>query len=123
MTKVLYVEDEALLAISMESILVESGYIVALAHDGEEGVARALSFLPQVIVTDFMMPRMDGPAMLKELLYRGIKVPVVLTTAVPEEDITAEVRCQIDIYLPKPFSEQDLIAAVNSLSALSSEPH
>lgn len=61
--------------------------------------------------------------MLKELLYRGIKVPVVLTTAVPEEDITAEVRGQIDIYLPKPFSEQDLIAAVNSLSALSSEPH
>ena len=100
MTKVLYVEDEALLAISMESILVESGYIVALAHDGEEGVARALSFLPQVIVTDFMMPRMDGPAMLKELLYRGIKVPVVLTTAVPEEDITPRFAARLTSICP-----------------------
>ena len=117
MTKVLYVEDEALLAISMETVLLDAGYVVALAHDGEEGVARAVSFLPQVIVTDYMMPRMDGPTMLKELENRGIKVPVVLTTAVPEEDITADVRSQIDVYLPKPFSERDLIAAVTRLLA------
>ena len=120
MTRVLYVEDEALLAISMESVLVDSGYIVALAHDGEEGVDRAVSFMPHVIVTDFMMPRMDGPTMLNELQKRGIKVPVVLTTAVPEEDIAAEVRSRIDVYLPKPFSERDLIAAVNGLLAYGS---
>lgn len=117
MTKVLYVEDEALLAISMETVLLDAGYIVALAHDGEEGVAQAVSFLPEVIVTDYMMPRMDGPSMLKELENRGLKVPVVLTTAVPEQDITDDVRSQFDVYLPKPFSERDLLAAVNGLLA------
>ena len=121
MTKVLYVEDEALLAICMESALLAAGCNVVLAHDGKDGVDQALQFSPQIIVTDFMMPRMDGPTMLRVLQEKGFRVPVVLTTAVPREDIAQEILDRVNVYLAKPFSEQDLVDAVASLGGAA--PH
>jgi DNA-binding response OmpR family regulator len=115
-TRVLYVEDEALLAISMEGALLDAGCSVALAYDGAEGLVQAESFSPEIIVTDFMMPGMDGPTMLHILEQRGVTVPVVLTTAVPERDLAADVLERIDVYLAKPFTEEELVAVVSRLS-------
>ncbi|RYG98283.1 MAG: response regulator [Alphaproteobacteria bacterium] len=118
MLKVLYVEDEALLAISMEAALERAGWVVRLAHDGEQGLAQAAAFVPDVIVTDHMMPRMDGPTMLRHLAHRDLKAPAVLTTARSRSDITADDMSLIAVFLAKPFSEEDLIEAVSKCLAL-----
>ncbi len=116
MTRVLYVEDEALLAITMEGALLDAGCSVALAYDGAEGLEQAHGFAPDVIVTDFMMPGMDGPTMLKTLQQRGVRVPVVLTTAVPRKDISADILQLVQVYLAKPFTEAELVDAVSRVS-------
>ena len=79
MTRVLYVEDEALLAIAMEGAMQNSGFDVQLAHDGDEVVAHARDFQPEIIVTDYMMPRVDGYDVARSIRARswGDKVRVV----------------------------------------------
>lgn len=116
MTKVLYVEDEVLLALAMEGALIDAGCTVALAHDGEEGVRRALEFAPEIIITDYMMPNMDGPEMVRILDQKGIRVPVILATAVPERDLDPQIADRVDLYLGKPYTEEELISAFKRLS-------
>jgi CheY-like chemotaxis protein len=116
MTRVLYVEDEALLAFAVEDALERGGYTVELAHDGEEGIAQARRFRPEVIVTDYMMPRMDGLSMLRALRREGITAPVVMTTAVPEKDFQPAARGEFDAYVGKPFDEDRLLEIVAGLA-------
>lgn len=116
LTRVLYVEDEALLAIAMEGALQSSGFDVQLAHDGDEGIAQARDFQPQVIVTDYMMPKVDGLTMIRALREAGLDVPVIVTTAVPEEDFSPELRRQFDLYLGKPFSEEELVETLRRVT-------
>jgi len=122
MTRVLYVEDEAILAIAMEGAMLDSGFSVQLAHDGDEGVLQGRHFQPQVIVTDYMMPTMDGLTMIRALRDAGVRVPVIVTTAVPEKDFGPELRGEFDLYLGKPFTEEELVDAVRQLAADGSGP-
>lgn len=115
MTRILYVEDEGLLAIAMEAAMVRDGYNVVLAFDGEEGLAAGREQRPEVIVTDFMMPRMDGVTMVQKLREAGVKAPVIVTSAIPEEDFAPALRKSFDVYLGKPFEEERLIAALHGL--------
>lgn len=117
MTRVLYVEDESLLSIVMEGALQSCGFTVQLAHDGDEGIAKARDFEPQVIVTDYMMPRVDGLTMVRTLRDEGIRPPVIVTTAVPEKDFDPELRQQFDLYIGKPFTEEELLEALRGLKA------
>ncbi|SDH21783.1 Response regulator receiver domain-containing protein [Pelagibacterium luteolum] len=112
MIRVLYVEDESLLAISVEEVMESEGYRVQLAHDGDEGLELASSFNPQIIVTDYMMPRLDGLSMVRKLREAGVTVPVIVTTAVPEESLSPELQEQYDIYLGKPFTDAEIIDAL-----------
>ncbi|HET8729177.1 MAG TPA: response regulator [Alphaproteobacteria bacterium] len=115
MTRILYVEDEGLLAIAMEAAMLRRGYTVDLAFDGEEGLAHGQRQQPEVIVTDFMMPRMDGMTMVQRLRDVGVGAPVIVTTAIPEEDFDPELREKFDVYVGKPFAEERLIAALRGL--------
>jgi CheY-like chemotaxis protein len=114
--RVLYVEDESLLAFAMEVAMEGEGYAVTLARDGEEGLAYAGKFQPDVIVTDYMMPEMDGVEMVRALRQQGITVPVIMTTAVPEQDFGPDARTTFDLYLGKPFSEETLLDALRRLT-------
>lgn len=116
MIRVLYVEDESLLAISMESVMVSEGFQVQLAHDGDEGLEYASSFNPQIIVTDYMMPRMDGLSMVRKLREVGITAAVIVTTAVPEESLSLDLQDQYDLYVGKPFSDAEIIGALRRFS-------
>jgi len=116
-TRVLYVEDEALLAIVMEGAMQSSGFNVQLAHDGEEAIAQAREFKPEIIVTDYMMPRVDGLTMIRTLRDAGLDVPVIVTTAVPEEDFDPDLRQLFDLYLGKPFTEEELVETLRGVAA------
>ena len=91
------------------------------ARDGEEGLAKALELTPDLVITDVMMPKMDGYALSKQL--RGDEktshIPIIMLTARAEEtDKIAGLEIGVDDYLTKPFSPNELQARVRNLIAL-----
>lgn len=115
MTKVLFVDDEALLALGAEMSLRDQGYDVEIAFDGEEALRKALVFTPDIVVTDFMMPKLDGAGLARALLGNRIKAPIVLVTAVPEADLSQETRTLFAAFLQKPLGDDELISCVATL--------
>jgi signal transduction histidine kinase len=90
-------------------------HAVHLARDGQEGLEIARRERPDLIITDFMMPRMDGLTMLKELRADESlsDVPVIMLTSKNQlEDRLSAREAGADVYLSKPFSPRELQAAV-----------
>lgn len=110
--RILIVDDEAVVALCMATLLEDEGYRVVTATDGMEGAERARRRQPDLIITDLMMPRMDGLAMIHELRTRGVSIPIILTTSVPEESLRDH---SYDSYLQKPYYEDDLLRHVRKL--------
>lgn len=115
MKKILVVEDEVVIALAASLTLEEAGFQVIAAADGESGLAKARRDCPDAIVTDFMMPRMDGVAMVRALRNEGCKVPVVMATAIAEDRLPLAVDERQHFYaafLNKPYTDDDLLAIV-----------
>ncbi len=86
---ILVVEDEKILADTLEEKLVSEGFNVTKAYDGEEGLKLAMSKHPNLILLDLLMPKMDGMAFLKELRKDaswGKNVPVIILTNLSSHD-------------------------------------
>lgn len=113
MTTLLFVEDEVVIALAAAMTLEDEGYDVVLAGDGEEGLARVRSDKPDLIITDYMMPRMDGVSMIAALRREGVTTPVVLATSIGKDMIPA--GAEYDAFLRKPYLDQALIDTVRSL--------
>lgn len=109
MPHILLVDDEAIIAACAAMLLEDAGYSVDTAADGREGVEQAIRQHPDLIVTDFMMPKMNGAAMVQELRARGIVAPVILTTSAREEVVGGH---DYDVYLRKPYFDRELLALV-----------
>jgi signal transduction histidine kinase len=112
--RILLVEDNAdiLTLVSQE---IGRRHAVHLARDGQEGLEIARRERPDLIITDFMMPRMDGLSMLKELRAdpKLGDVPVIMLTSKNQlEDRLSARDAGADVYLSKPFSPRELQAAV-----------
>ncbi len=116
MKKVLLVEDEIVVAMGVEIVLEAEGYAVVLATDGRDGLLQAEREKPDLIITDFMMPRMDGLAMLARLREGGLATPAVLTTWIPKDRLPSHAQRLFDAFLPKPFSDAGLMRVVRRLT-------
>jgi adenylate cyclase len=98
--------------------LERQGYEVILAADGEEGLARARETLPDLILLDVMMPKLDGIAVARELKRDPElrSVPVILVTAKSDvRDVVEGLDAGADEYLTKPFEHSALLARVRSM--------
>lgn len=115
--KVLLVEDEASLAMIMKDTMEPTGMSVTLASDGEEGLRAFFADKPDVLVTDVMMPRMDGFEMVRRIREHDKLTPVLFLTARSSvNDVVDGFRMGGDDYLKKPFSLQELMARVRRLA-------
>lgn len=116
-TNILIVEDEELLREFIQSCF-DDDYQVHVAQDGKEGLALAQRVLPDVIVSDVMMPKMDGITMT-DLLKKDMltsHIPVLLLTAKASVDSkVAGLSAGSDDYLTKPFDNEELVARVKTL--------
>lgn len=115
--KLLIVEDNERLLSSMNA-LFEDYFEVAQATDGKEGLHRALNFLPDLIISDIMMPEMNGYQLTQEVKSneRTAHIPIVLLTALGEDERRIEgYNFGADDYLVKPFKFDVLLARVNNL--------
>ena len=96
-------------------------YNVVTAADGQEGLERALALRPGLVVTDLMMPRMDGEQLIKALRARSefASVPVMLLTARDDDALrVALLQSGAQDYLSKPFLPQELLARAENLVTL-----
>ena len=110
MLRILLVEDEALISLTTSMSLEDAGYHVTVAYDGQEGLRIAMQDRPDLIISDFMMPRKTGLEMIAALRENGFAGAIVLTTSVPEDLLP--VRTGYDAYLAKPYREEQLLQAL-----------
>jgi two-component system copper resistance phosphate regulon response regulator CusR len=114
--RVLVVEDERKVASFVARSLQEEGFAVDVAHDGREGLERALGTDYDAIVLDVMLPGLDGLGLVSQLRQEGRRTPVLLLTA--RDTVGDRVRgldSGADDYLVKPFAVEELLARVRAL--------
>ncbi len=114
--RVLVADDDHAVRESLRRSLAFNGYQVDLAADGEEALKSVASSLPDVVVLDVMMPRMDGLAACRALRAAGDDVAVLMLTARDDvSDRVAGLDAGADDYLPKPFALEELLARLRAL--------
>jgi DNA-binding NarL/FixJ family response regulator len=116
--RLLLVDDEPGLRTAVKAYLEDEGFAVTTANDGEEGWSTAQSMMPDVVITDVMMPRCDGYGLLKRLRAdeRLGGTPVIFLTAKGmTADRIAGFQAGADDYIPKPFDPDELVARVNNV--------
>ncbi|MDQ2749153.1 MAG: response regulator [Actinomycetota bacterium] len=111
--RVVIAEDEALIRLDLREMLVEEGFdVVGEAGDGEQAVALANELLPDVVICDIKMPKMDGIAAAAQIAGKRI-APVVMLTAFSQRDLVEKARdAGAMAYLVKPFQKRDLLPAI-----------
>ncbi|MEB3185586.1 MAG: response regulator transcription factor [Cyanobacteriota bacterium] len=116
--RLLLVDDEPGLRTAVRAYLEDEGFHVTTANDGEEGWLKAQELLPDVVITDVMMPRCDGYGLLQRL--RGDErlggTPVIFLTAKGmTSDRIAGFQAGCDDYIPKPFDPDELVARLHNV--------
>ena len=116
--RLLLVDDEPGLRAAVTAYLEDEGFAVTTANDGEEGWQKAQELLPDVVISDVMMPRCDGYGLLKKLRAdeRLGGTPVIFLTAKGmTADRIAGFQAGCDDYIPKPFDPDELVARVRNV--------
>jgi two-component system OmpR family response regulator len=113
---ILLIEDDTEAAGLLMRGLRESGYTVDHAPDGREGLARALQAQFDLIVTDRMLPQLDGLTIIERLRARGGATPVLVLSALGSvDDRIRGLKAGGDDYLTKPFAFAELLARIEAL--------
>jgi DNA-binding response OmpR family regulator len=113
--RVLLVDDEPRLLDAVRMNLEVEGFEVFEAHDGAEALERIRKVLPDLVVLDVMMPRLDGLETLVEL-RRFSNVPVIMLTVKAEDsDVVHGLERGADDYVAKPFSQQVLLSRIKAV--------
>jgi DNA-binding response OmpR family regulator len=114
--RMLLVEDERTLAQIISDTLTEKGFDVKLAFNGQQGYDAVHVALPDIIVTDIMMPSMDGFTFVKKLRSEGYRIPIIFLSArSAAEDVVEGFETGGNDYLRKPFAMSELIVRAKSL--------
>jgi DNA-binding response OmpR family regulator len=113
---VLIVEDDEYLSSVLSRILMNQGFRVMTAPDGESGLVKALDSEPDLVILDIGLPRRDGVELTRTLRARGFGAPMLMLTArAAVSDRVSGLDAGADDYLPKPFEYSELLARVKAL--------
>jgi DNA-binding response OmpR family regulator len=118
--KILIVDDEPNIVLSLEFLMQQSGYEVAIARDGGEALEMLGSFSPDLVLLDVMLPKINGFELCQRIranpAWNAIKV-VMLSAKGRESEVSKGMSLGADAYVTKPFSTRDLVELVRSLLA------
>jgi len=109
--RVLIADDDAWILRMVSTVLEKRGYVVETASDGEDAYMRATKNPPDLLITDVMMPRMDGWSLVRALRARpemGLLPVIFLTALSSDDDRIRGFRLGADDYVPKPFRFEEL---------------
>jgi len=114
--RILLIEDEPSLVLTLTDLLAEQGYLVESALDGLSGLAKAQSHHFDLVILDVMLPGKDGLQVCRELRASGNHVVVLMLTAKTQLlDRVAGLKLGADDYLAKPFEPPELLARIEAL--------
>lgn len=116
--KILIVDDEPFNLDLLEQELIDHDYVIEKANDGAEALEKVPSFLPDLILLDYMMPKMNGLEVLRHLRAdeKHKAIPVILLTAkATQEDKIKGLDAGADDYVTKPFDSFELLARVRAM--------
>jgi two-component system, OmpR family, alkaline phosphatase synthesis response regulator PhoP len=114
--KILLVEDEAGLVLTLSDRLRNEGYWVEVARDGLQGLDRALNDTFDLIILDVMLPQKSGIDVCRDLRQNGLAVPILMLTARSQTvDKVLGLKIGADDYVTKPFDMLELLARVEAL--------
>lgn len=115
--KILVIDDDLALQTVLEMALREAGYQVVLANDGEEGLQKLHTERPNLVISDIMMPHLDGvetfQRMKDQLQDEGI--PVFIMTALNRKPWFADLEAEGAVIIQKPFELEQLLSLVRDL--------
>jgi DNA-binding response OmpR family regulator len=118
--RILIVDDEPNIVLSLEFLMEQAGFEVAVAEDGEAALAQLAAFRPHLVLLDIMLPKLNGYEVCQRLRanpdWSGIKV-VMLSAKGRELEVSKGLALGADAYVTKPFSTRELIALVRNLLA------
>jgi len=118
--RILIVDDEPNIVISLEYLMKKEGFDVAIATDGDAALQRAADFAPDLILLDVMMPKKSGfevcEALRADATKAAVKI-VMLTAKGRETEVAKGLALGADAYITKPFSTKDLVQKIKSLLA------
>ena len=114
---ILVVDDDPTVCLVLKKLLSAAGHTVHLARDGHEGLALALQYQPQLVITDLMMAQHDGLQLIRNLRQTefGRSIYIMVLTILDNEDKLAEAfDCGADDYLTKPVESKPLLARLKA---------
>jgi DNA-binding response OmpR family regulator len=118
--KVLIADDELNIVTALEFLLQRSGYEVMVAHNGDEALQRVESFGPDLVLLDVMMPRISGYEVCRRMRerpdWKHIKI-IMLSAKGREAEVSKGVSLGADLYVTKPFSNNELVGKIGELLA------
>ena len=114
--KILIIEDEKLLADSLQAMLESKGFEVEAVYDGETGEEYAESGVYDLLILDVMMPKMNGYQVARQVRARRCGTPILMLTAKSSlEDRIEGLNAGADYYLTTPFDTRELMACIGAL--------
>lgn len=115
--RILIVDDEPNIVVSLEFLMRQKGYETQVARDGDEALAGVESFRPDLVLLDVNMPRRDGFEVCQKLRADGwTELKIVMLTAKGRDiEIEKGLALGADAYVTKPFSTRELVARVADL--------
>jgi DNA-binding response OmpR family regulator len=119
--RILVVDDEPHIVRTLEDLLMAEGYVVNKAADGKRALQEARAFLPDLIILDVMMPKMNGFEVLEHLKkdQRTMDIPVImLTVKSATQDIEQGIKLYAEKYITKPFNPDQLLVEIEKSLAL-----
>lgn len=116
MTKILVVDDAEFLRVRISKMLVETGYEVIEAENGQLAVNAYKAQKPDVVLMDITMPEMDGLTALKEILSGDSSAKVIMLTALGQESVVLEaIKSGAKDFIVKPFERDRVVGALQKL--------
>lgn len=114
--RILLVEDEQGLVLTLSDFLDSEGYTVEVANDGDAGFRRAVEEAFDILILDVMLPRKNGFDLLRDLRQRGLQIPAIMLTARGQiVDRILGLKLGADDYLTKPFDMGELLARIEAI--------
>ena len=115
MKRLLLIEDEPGLVLTLRDRLTREGYAIEASSDGESGLERAAREPFDLVLLDVMLPRLNGFDVLRELRKRGVEMPVIMLTAKGQVvDKVVGLKLGADDYVTKPFEMVELLARIEA---------
>lgn len=115
--KILIVEDDDLMIVILQFILKKEGYEISVAKDGLNAIERIPEIVPDMVITDIMIPFRSGLEVISYVKTNYKNIPIIVVSSLGEEESTVVEAFKLgaDDFVPKPFNPNEVVARVKRL--------